>query len=343
MRTSEIRPIDAILAGPGQDANAPIPGEAEALDAYSAIVTSVAERVTPSVANLRVSVARRRGTLDGGGSGVVILPDGFILTSAHVVARASRGSAAFPDGSETGIEVVGADGLSDLAVVRAQDPATLVPAVLGDAANLRVGQLVVAVGNPFGFAGTVTAGVVSALGRSFPTQEGSVTRVVENVIQTDAALHPGNSGGALVDAAGRVVGVNTAVVGAVIGQGLGLAVPINATTRRIIAALINHGRVKRAYLGLAGGPRPLPPRLAHELGRERAIEVVEVVGDSPASRAGIRSEDLILAIAGEPVAGMEDLQRLMDGDAVGVPTEFTIARRGQVVAVTVTPAELQTA
>src|SRR5213080_2675945 len=232
--------------------------EDEALDAYSRAVTSVAERLTPSVANLRVSRRVRGGRrLDGGGSAVVITPDGFTLTSAHVIERAEGGRASFVDGRELGFEVVGSDPLSDLALLRV-DARDLAPAELGEAERLRVGQLVVAIGNPHGFAGSVTAGVVSALGRSLPTRGG---RVVDNVIQTDAALNPGNSGGALADGRGRVIGVNTAVA----GVGLGLAVPINDATRRIIGALMSEGRFRRAYLGIAGGTRPLPPRLAREV------------------------------------------------------------------------------
>src|SRR6266567_1789520 len=229
--------------------------EEEALDAYSQAVTSVAERLSPSVANLRVSRRVRGGRImDGGGSGVVITPDGFTLTSAHVVARTEgKGRASFVDGRELEFEVVGSDPLSDLAVLRV-DARDLVPAELGDAERLRVGQLVVAIGNPHGFTGSVTAGVVSALGRSLPTQSG---RVVDNVIQTDAALNPGNSGGALADGHGRVIGVNTAVA----GIGLGLAVPINQVTRTIVGALMTEGRFRRAYLGIAGGTRPLPPRV----------------------------------------------------------------------------------
>jgi S1-C subfamily serine protease len=205
---------------------------------------------------------------------------------------------------------------------------------------LRVGQLVVAIGNPLGFAGSVTAGVVSALGRSLPTTSGSVTRLVENVIQTDAALHPGNSGGALVDSAGRVVGVNTAVVGPGIGQGLGLAVPINTATRRIIASLIAEGRVRRAYLGIAGGPRPLPPRLARDVERDRCVEVVEVVTGSPAARAGLRSEDLVLDVDGVPLRGMDDLQRSMDDSAIGRAIRLRVYREGRLLDVTVVPEEL---
>jgi S1-C subfamily serine protease len=260
-----------------------LPSEDEALDAYSQAVISVADRLSPSVANVRL----RRG----GGSAVVITPDGFMLTSAHVVARTRGGRVSFVDGRELPFEVVGTDPLSDLAVLRA-DGGELVPAVLGDAEQLRVGQLVVAIGNPHGFTGSVTAGVVSALGRSLPTRSGANVRVVDNVIQTDAALNPGNSGGALADGRGRVVGINTAVA----GVGLGLAVPINTATRRVVGALMTEGRFRRAYLGIAGGPRPLPPRLARKLGRSAGVEVVQVVEGGPADRAGLRPEDLIVEL-----------------------------------------------
>jgi len=290
-----LKTIDGIL-GPEQPASAGerLPDD-EALDAYSRAVTTVAERLSPSVGNLRVARRVRGGRrLDGGGSSVVITPDGFMLTSAHVVERTDgAGRASFVDGRELEFEVVGADGLSDLAVLRA-DASDLVPAELGDAERLRVGQLVVAIGNPHGFAGSVTAGVVSALGRSLPTRSGANARVVDNVIQTDAALNPGNSGGALADGLGRVVGINTAVA----GVGLGLAVPINTATRRIVAALMTEGRFRRAYLGIAGGPRPLPPRLARQLRQESGVEVVEVVEGGPAAQAGLRAEDLIVAMDG---------------------------------------------
>ncbi|HEV2060604.1 MAG TPA: trypsin-like peptidase domain-containing protein, partial [Solirubrobacteraceae bacterium] len=209
------------------------PSDAEALDAYSAVITAVARDLAPSVANLRVLRRVRGGRrVAGGGSAFALAPDGYLVTSAHVVEGAAAGGvASFVDGRELDFEVVGADALSDLAVLRAHG-GDLAPATLGDAATLRVGQLVVAIGNPYGFAGSVTAGVVSALGRSLPVRSGSAQRVVDNVIQTDAALNPGNSGGALVDGRGRVVGVNTAVA----GVGLGLAVPIDDATRRIISA-----------------------------------------------------------------------------------------------------------
>jgi serine protease Do len=312
--------------------------EEDELDAYSRVVSSVAEKLTPSVANLRV---RRRGRsrrgMDGGGSGVVVTPDGYMLTSAHVVASsASAVTASFADGREVGTQVVGTDPLSDLALLRAEDSG-LVAAELGDAERLRVGQLVVAIGNPYGFASSVTAGVVSHVGRSLPTRSRSAGRIVENVIQTDAALNPGNSGGALADGRGRVVGINTAVA----GIGLGLAVPINATTRRIIGALMSEGRFRRAYIGVAGGSRPLPPRLARELGRRSAVEVVEVVDGSPAARAGIRPEDLIVEVDRVPVEGADDLQRLMVGELIAKPVRATIFRGSRSLSLELVPVELE--
>src|ERR1700738_4497156 len=231
--------------------------EREALDAYSATVTVVADRGLPAVASLR----GRRGSRSfegGAGSGVVITPDGFIVTSAHVVAQAGAASASFIDGSEYELDVVGTDALSDLAITRAR-AASLVPIQIGNADNLRVGQLVVAIGNPMGFSGSVTSGVVSGLGRALATADGNGhRRFIEDVIQTDAALNPGNSGGALADWQARLIGVNTAVA----GMGLGLAVPMNRTTEAILSALMRNGRVRRAYLGIAGGTRPLPPAAA---------------------------------------------------------------------------------
>ncbi|HXF37577.1 MAG TPA: trypsin-like peptidase domain-containing protein [Actinomycetota bacterium] len=315
----------------------PVPaGEAEALDAYSRTVTAVAERLIPSVASLRVMRRVPGGRrMAGAGSAVVITPDGFLLTSAHVVGEAEGGTAGFVDGRELEFRVMGTDPLSDLAVIRVG--AEVPPAELGDAAGLRVGQLVVAVGNPLGFAGSVTAGVVSALGRSLPTRDRRTTRVVENVIQTDAALNPGNSGGALADSAGRVVGINTAVA----GIGLGLAVPIDATTRRIVGALMSEGRFRRAYLGIAGGARPLPPTAARETGRRRAVEVVQVVEGSPASRAGLRPEDLVLDVDGQPVEDVGDLQALMVGERIGRTVPVRIFRDGRVLTVPVTLRELE--
>jgi S1-C subfamily serine protease len=274
--------------------------------------------------------------LEGGGSAVVITPDGFMLTSAHVVAQTDgSGVASFVDGREIGFSVVGADPLSDLAALRSETR-DLVPAELGHAERLRVGQLVVAIGNPHGFAGSVTAGVVSALGRSLPTRSGANVRIVDNVIQTDAALNPGNSGGALADGLGRVVGINTAVA----GVGLGLAVPINTATRKIVSSLMREGRFRRAYLGLGLGPRPLPPRLASRLGRRDAVEVVSVIEDSPAAAAGLRPEDLIVALDGSPIESVDDLQRLMVGELIGREVRLTLERAGREVEATLVPAEL---
>ena len=306
----------------------------EALDAYSRVVSTVADRVAPSVANLRVSRRTRGGRfVDGGGSGFVITPDGFMLTSAHVAESSRRTiQASFVDGREESAELVGADPLSDLAVLRAHAD-NLVPAELGDADRLRVGQLVVAIGNPYGFSSSVTAGVVSALGRSLPTRAG---RVVDNVIQTDAALNPGNSGGALADGNGRIVGINTAVA----GVGLGLAVPINDATRRIIGALMRDGRFRRAYIGIAGGPRPLPPRIAARLKQRGGVEVVDVGAETPAAKAGLRAEDLVIALGGAPVNGVGDLQRLMTEDLIGAAVDVVVVREGRELTLRLVPDEL---
>jgi len=309
--------------------------EEDALDAYSTAVSTAAARLIPSVASLRVE--RRTGGWGGGaGSGVAFTPDGYLVTNAHVVAGAERGTAAFVDGDEHSFEVVGRDPLSDLAVVRAAS-SDLIPAPFGDAARLRVGQLVVAVGNPLGFAGSVTAGVVSALGRSLAARDGGASRLVENVIQTDAALNPGNSGGALADVQGRVVGINTAVA----GVGLGLAVPIDAGTRLILAALMHDGRVRRSYLGIVGGTRRLPAPLAERLGRPTGLEVVQLLDGSPASAAGLRAGDVIVSLDGRPVAGVGDLQRSLVGDLVGRRIDVTLERDGTLAEISLTPAELR--
>jgi S1-C subfamily serine protease len=322
--------------GPADPA-APL-SDAEAFDAYSRAVSGVAERLGPSVAHLSVARRTRRGRREGAGSAVAITADGYLLTSAHVVAGGEDGvRATFSDGRELAAHVVGADALSDLAVVRAE-AGDLAAAELGDAGELRVGQLVVAIGSPMGLAGTVTAGVVSALGRSLPTRSGSAGRLVENVIQTDAALNPGNSGGALSDSSARVIGVNTAVA----GIGLGLAVPINEATRRIIHSLISDGRVRRAYIGIVGGSRPLPPRVSARLGRDKAIEVVEVVEGSPADLAGLRPEDLIVAVDDTPMGDVGDLQRLMVADRIGAKVDVQVVRAGSELSVALVPRELRT-
>jgi len=309
--------------------------EREALDAYSATVTAVAERVLPSVASLRIRRGDRYG--DGGaGSGVVITPDGFLVTSAHVVAQAHNATASFIDGTEYELDVVGADPLSDLAVARAR-AASLEPIQVGDADSLRVGQLVVAIGNPMGFSGSVTSGVVSGLGRSLATADGNGhRRFVEDVIQTDAALNPGNSGGALADWRARLVGVNTAVA----GMGLGLAVPINSTTQAILSALMRNGRVRRAFLGIAGGTRPLSPALTAKFGRKAGVEVQEVVAGSPAEAGKLRSGDIIVEVDGGGVARAGDLQRLMVEARIGARLTLRVVRDEQLISLEVVPTEL---
>ncbi|MFL5824375.1 MAG: S1C family serine protease [Solirubrobacteraceae bacterium] len=315
----------------------PDAAEAQALDAYSQIVVRVAERLAPSVANLRVVRRSRVGRVPAGaGSAVALTPDGFLLTSAHVVSGPGRsGRAAFVDGRELSFEVVGLDRLSDLAVLRVEG-GELTPAELGEAERLSVGQLVVAIGNPHGFAGSVTAGVVSAVGRSLPARSGQAVRYIDNVIQTDAALNPGNSGGALADSAGRVVGINTAVA----GIGLGLAVPINDATRQIVGALMRSGRVRRAYIGIAGGPRPLPPHARVRLDRQAGLEVVNVASDSPAARAGLRAEDLIVAMDGSAVERADDVQKLMSEEAIGRSMRLEVLRSGRWLELEIVPREL---
>lgn len=301
----------------------------EALDAYSTTVMRVAQAVLPSVA--AVSVRTRQGM--GAGSASVITSERHLLTSAHVVEGAVGVELAFPDGTEAAASVVGADPLSDLAVLRC-DIDTPPPLRMGDASALGVGQLVVALGNPRGLSGSVTAGIVSALGRSLPTRSG---RVIDEVIQTDAALNPGNSGGVLADSAGRMVGVNTAVA----GVGLGLAVPINATTREIIDALRTSGRVRRAWLGIAGSTVPLAPEVAAKAGSRRGMQVVSVAPESPAAAAGVRAGDIVLSLDGVGIADPTALQRRMVEGAIGRRMEMTVWRNGALVDAVVLPEELR--
>ena len=302
--------------------------DADALDAYSAVVTTVAQTVLPSVAS--ISVRSRRGS--GAGSASVITPDGYLLTSAHVVAGSHSAEATFADGATVAADIVGRDELSALAVLKARGPVP-VPVTMGHAEDLQVGQLVVAIGNPLGLAGSVTAGIVSGLGRSLPTKSG---RVVDEVIQTDAALNPGNSGGVLADGRGRMVGVNTAVA----GVGLGLAVPINASTHKIIAALMNTGRVRRAWLGIAGAHIPVPPAAAAKLGATHGLQIASVVAGSPAAQAGLRRGDIVVSVDGRNVVTATAIQQLMVEDAIARRIEMTVWRNGALVDVFVTPREL---
>jgi S1-C subfamily serine protease len=297
------------------------------------VVSGVAEHLIPRVASLRVRGADRRG--ESSGSAVVLTEDGHLLTYAHVVGDADGGTAEFADGTTARLRVAGVDRLSDLAVLRS-DREIPDPPEYGDADGLKVGNLVVAVGNPLGLAGSVTAGVVSALGRALPVRTGTASRIIEDVIQTDAALNPGNSGGALADSHGRVVGINTAVA----GIGLGLAVPMNQTTRRIIYSLLHDGRVRRAYLGLVTTPAPLRPQLAERFGQRSALRVVEVIPGSPAGDAGLRNGDLVLAVDGTPLRDAQSLQRQLFADAIGRRTEITAVRNGALVDVVALPAEL---
>ncbi|SEI53448.1 serine protease, S1-C subfamily, contains C-terminal PDZ domain [Arthrobacter sp. yr096] len=310
--------------------------EDQALDAYSRIVISVAASVTPHVAAIEMTSTGRRGQIRvGSGSAVVFTGDGYMLTNAHVVAGIQAGRAVFADGKHTDVELVGADPLSDLAVVRGLR-STPPPALLGNADTLRVGQLVIAVGNPLGLAGSVTAGVVSGLGRSIPVRAGEHRRVIEDVIQTDAALNPGNSGGALADTRGRIVGINTAVA----GLGLGLAVPINRTTQRIIASLLRDGKVHRAYLGLVSTPIPLDASAVVRTGQKEGLRVVEVIQDSPAELSGLQPGDLVLRAQGRAVSSAESLQKLLFEEAIGESFPLTVLRDEKILQLIAVPSEM---
>ncbi|WP_307492081.1 S1C family serine protease [Cellulomonas humilata] len=291
---------------------------------------AVAEAVLPSVASL--SVRTGRGT--GAGSASVITADGYLLTSAHVVAGATIATASFSNGTTLQADVVGRDPLSDLAVLLARGDVPA-PVTLGDAAQLRVGQLVVALGNPLGLAGSVTAGIVSALGRSLPTASG---RVVDEVVQTDAALNPGNSGGVLADSSGRMVGVNTALA----GIGVGLAVPINITTREIITALMTTGRVRRAWLGIVGAQVPLPPHLVERIGSPTGLQIAGISPGSPAALADLHRGDIVVELDGNRVVTATAVQKLMVEDAIDRRIEITVWRNGALVDVIVFPRELVT-
>jgi S1-C subfamily serine protease len=312
--------------------DAPLPpDETPLFDAYSRAVTAAVERAGPAV----VHVAVRRGRGGGHGSGVVVSPDGLVLTNAHVVAGAGSIGLTAPDGRRMAARPIGADADTDLALLRAENAADLPVATLGDSAALRVGQLAIAIGNPLGFSSTVTAGVVSALGRSLP---GAGGRPVEDLVQTDAALNPGNSGGALVDAAGRVIGITTAIVAG--AQGLCFAIAAN-TAALVLGHLVRFGRMRRAALGLTGQREVVPRRLAraHGIDQSSAVLVAAVQQSGPAARAGIEAGDLLLSVAGVPMTGADALLRWLTGEQVDVEAEVVLLRRGDLRRLRVVPAE----
>ncbi|HKC90272.1 MAG TPA: trypsin-like peptidase domain-containing protein [Candidatus Limnocylindria bacterium] len=296
------------------------------LDAYSQAVISVVERVSPSVVNVR------RGR--SGGSGVIVAPDGYALTNAHVVDGAREVAVTLDNGGELTAAVVGSDHATDLAVIRILGSG-LPAAELADTESLRVGQLVIAIGDPLGFHSTVTTGVVSALGRSLSARDG---RLIENVIQTDAALNPGNSGGPLVDTHAKVVGINTAIIPT--AQGICFAIPA-ATARMVAGMLIRDGRVRRAYLGIGGAATAIGRQLANELGitNTSGIRVLEVVAGGPAQRAGLEVRDLIVSLDGAPIATLSELQRTLAADQIGRSVEVGYVRFGELRRTTVVPSE----
>jgi S1-C subfamily serine protease len=318
-------PVGGYPMPPGPD-----PDEREALDAYSNVVVRVADLLRPAVVNLRSG----RGRREGSGSGILFTPDGFLLTNHHVVQGSERVRVRLGDGREVGGRVVGNDPWTDLAVVQAED-ANLPHATLGDSSRLRVGQLVVAIGSPFGFESTVTAGVISALGRTLRSITG---HLVDNVIQTDAALNPGNSGGPLVDSRGQVIGINTAIIRP--AQGICFAIPINMA-KDILPQLLKHGRVVRGYLGLHARNVPLPPELArtHELSQMGAVEVMAVEPGGPADQAGILEEDLIVSLGEKPTTCVDDLHKLLTQLPVDVPAAVTLLRRDRRLTRLVLPTE----
>jgi S1-C subfamily serine protease len=317
----------------------PPAGDDELLDGYSRTVSRVFEQVGPSVVNIRVSRAnreRRAGSEAGGtGSGFVITPDGFILTNSHVVHGAGEMEVTLADGRVLAATRAGEDPETDLAVIRI-DASQLAHARLGDSKSVRVGQIAVAIGSPFGFHQTVTAGVVSALGRSMRSQSG---RLIDNVIQTDAALNPGNSGGPLVNSRGQVIGVNTAII--LPAQGICFAIASN-TAEFVAAWLIKEGRIRRSWIGVAGQNVPLHRRVVrfHRLGVEYGVLVAGIEPGSPATRAGLREGDVIVAFEGEPVSGIDGLHRHLVAKAIGIPSRLTVIRHTEKLDLLVTPEEL---
>ncbi|MFN2445735.1 MAG: S1C family serine protease [Vicinamibacterales bacterium] len=311
--------------------------DTDLLDAYSRAVVSAAERVGPAVVRIDASggsTRQRPHPAGGSGSGVVFAQDGLLLTNSHVVSGAAALSVTLPDGQRSRGDLIGEDPDTDLAVLRISAP-DLVAASLGNSSDLRPGQLVIAIGNPFGFQHTVTAGVVSALGRSLRARTG---RMIESLVQTDAALNPGNSGGPLVTSDGLVIGINTAVIMG--GQGIAFAVPIN-TARWVIAALLRDGRVRRSRLGIAGQDVPIPRRLAreHRLTQSRGLFVTSIASGTPADEAGVRSGDVILDFGGTATERLDDLQRLLTADVIDVPVPLRILRDGNPRRLIITPRE----
>lgn len=310
------------------------------LDAYSQAVTRAAEKVSPSVVNIEVYHAqprrgnRRMGEARGNGSGFVITPDGYVLTNSHVVHGASRMEVTLSDGRKVQAEPVGDDPDTDLAVIRIHTPG-LIPVALGDSHSLKVGQLAIAIGNPYGFQCTVTAGVVSALGRSLRSKSG---RLIDDVIQTDAALNPGNSGGPLVNSRAEVIGVNTAVI--LPAQGLCFATASN-TAKFVAAQLIKHGKIRRGYVGIAGQNVPLHRRMVrfHELSVESGVLVVSIEPTSPAQRAGLTPGDVIVALDNHPISGIDDLHRRLTEERVGVPSRLTLLRGADKLNLDIVPEE----
>jgi S1-C subfamily serine protease len=336
--------LQVLAAGAANSAGEPraapvgtVRSDEELLDAYSRAVVAVAEKVGPAVVSMGVR-RRTRPTAPGGeaaGSGVIIAPDGFVLTNNHVVEQAHEVEVRLTEGGSYPADIVGTDPVTDLAVVRV-GANSLPTAQLGDSDALRVGQLVIAIGNPLGFQSTVSTGVISALGRALRSQAG---RLIESVIQTDVALNPGNSGGPLVDSRGRVIGINTAMIA--MAQGISFAIPVN-TAKWVAGELLTHGKVQRGYLGLGGQVRPLSRRAQRyfELTAPSAVEVVSVEEDGPARRAGLREHDLIVALNGHSVATVDDIHRQLAGQLAGTPIRLTILRGTERREVTVVPGEL---
>jgi len=327
-----LRRVNDVPGAPRTSAPPPPAGDRELLDAYSEAVIAVVERVGPAVASVSVAARREGGPHGGSGSGVLFTPDGYLLTNAHVVRGAKRVGVALTDGSTLEASVAGTDEPTDLAVI-AVDGSRLPYAELGSSAKLRVGQLVVAIGNPLGFSSTVSAGVVSALGRTMRATSG---RLMEGIIQSDVALNPGNSGGPLLDTSGAVIGINTAIIA--FAQGIGFAIPAT-TADFVVSQLLQHGRVRRARLGLSGGNRPIDRRLARLLGlaSDSAVEILSLTQPSAASRAGLRAGDWLLALDREPTPSVDALIHLLTSERIGVPIEATLLRGRERLAVTVVP------